>query len=164
MLRNTLWTWGTYWEPNVNPLGTWETYWKPDVTHWELEGNIVGTHWELGKIGKKIPSPQNLKWKKKQGTLNACLGLPIGSMKFLFSKEFITIFGLGYYALQRTPYLCGVDNPLCTPNTTWKKLSPLPPTRKQGWPSSLHDTTSHWLHGNYIPKIGFHYFLTWTNT
>jgi len=23
---------------------------------------------------------------------------------------------------------------------------------------SLHDTTSHWLHGNSIPKIGYHYF------
>jgi hypothetical protein len=23
---------------------------------------------------------------------------------------------------------------------------------------SLHDTTSHWLHGNSIPKIGCHYF------
>jgi hypothetical protein len=23
---------------------------------------------------------------------------------------------------------------------------------------SLHETTSHWLHGNYVPKIGCHYF------
>jgi len=67
---------------------------------------------------EKKPLAPKTKRKKKQGTLNACLGLPIGSMKFLFSKEFITIFGLGYYALQRTPYLCGVDSPLSTPNTT----------------------------------------------
>jgi hypothetical protein len=33
--------------------------------------------------------------KKKQGTLSACLGLPIGCMKFLFPKELVTIFGLG---------------------------------------------------------------------
>jgi hypothetical protein len=26
-------------------------------------------------------------------------------MKFLFSKEFVTIFGMGYYPLQTTPYL-----------------------------------------------------------
>jgi hypothetical protein len=32
---------------------------------------------------------------KKQSTLSACLGLPIGCMKFLFWKEFLTIFGLG---------------------------------------------------------------------
>jgi hypothetical protein len=40
-------------------------------------------------------APYKLKRKKKQGTLSACLGLPIGCMKFLFSKEFIIIFGLG---------------------------------------------------------------------
>jgi hypothetical protein len=46
---------------------------------------------------KRIPTPpsQNLKGKKKKGTLNAFLGLPIGCMKFLFPIEFLTIFGLG---------------------------------------------------------------------
>jgi hypothetical protein len=40
--------------------------------------------------------PQNMKEKKrKQGTLSACFGLPIGCMKFLFPKDFVTIFGLG---------------------------------------------------------------------
>jgi hypothetical protein len=53
---------------------------------------------------KTFPLPQNLKGKK-QGTLSACLGLPIGCMNFLFPKEFVTIFGLGQYPLQRTPYL-----------------------------------------------------------
>jgi len=43
---------------------------------------------------KKYP-PQNLKKEKVQGTLSACLGLPIGCMKFIFRKEFLTIFGLG---------------------------------------------------------------------
>jgi hypothetical protein len=32
------------------------------------------------------------------------LDLPIGFVKFLFPKEFVTIFGLGY-PFQRTPYL-----------------------------------------------------------
>jgi hypothetical protein len=36
-------------------------------THWELEGNLMTTHWELGKNEKKIllpaPSP---KLKKKK--------------------------------------------------------------------------------------------------
>jgi hypothetical protein len=41
--------------------------------HWELKGNTLRTR-ENGK---------------KQGTLSACLGLPIiGCMKFLFPKEF----------------------------------------------------------------------------
>jgi hypothetical protein len=47
---------------------------------------------------KKNPSPPphpKLKRKKKQGNLSAYLGLSIGCMKFLFPKEFITIFGLG---------------------------------------------------------------------
>jgi len=57
-------------------------------THWELEGNIVWTHWESGKYEKSFPPPhpQNIKGKK-QGTLSACLGLPIGCMKFLFPKD-----------------------------------------------------------------------------
>jgi hypothetical protein len=60
----------------------------------------VGTHWEPKKSEKKIlhprphPLPQNLK-EKKQGTLSACLGLPIGCMKFLFPKELVSIFGQG---------------------------------------------------------------------
>jgi hypothetical protein len=51
----------------------------------------------MGKQKKSPPplTPKLLK-EKKQGTLSACLGLlPIGCMKFLFPKEFITIFGLG---------------------------------------------------------------------
>jgi hypothetical protein len=47
--------------------------------------------WELGKNEKKSsphPSPKNLKGKKKQGTLSACLGLPIiGGMKFSLHKR-----------------------------------------------------------------------------
>jgi hypothetical protein len=59
-------------------------------THWELERNMVDTHWERGKNEKILslppcPLPQDLK-EKKQGTLSACLGLPIGCMKFLFPK------------------------------------------------------------------------------
>jgi hypothetical protein len=50
-------------------------------------------HWEPGSFLKILP-PQTLK-EKKQGTLSACLGLPIGCMKFLFPKEFVTIFGMG---------------------------------------------------------------------
>jgi hypothetical protein len=52
---------------------------------------------------KKYPSPlhknilpqlpPNLKGKK-QGITSACLGLPIGCMKFLFPKEFINNFGV----------------------------------------------------------------------
>jgi hypothetical protein len=56
----------------------------------------VEIHWEPGKNEKNLPFPiPKLKRKKKKGTLNACLGLPIGCMKFLFPKEFLTIFGLG---------------------------------------------------------------------
>jgi len=43
---------------------------------------------------KRRICPQNLKGKKARH-LSAFLGLPIGCMKFLFPKLFITIFGLG---------------------------------------------------------------------
>ncbi len=36
--------------------------------------------------------------------------------------------------------------------------SPHPQGKKSGPLTSLHDMTSHWLHGNPIPKIGCHYF------
>ncbi len=71
----------------------WRTCWGKQLgnilrTHWELEGNIVWTHWESGKYEKSFPPPhpQNIKGKK-QGTLSACLGLPIDCMKFLFPKD-----------------------------------------------------------------------------
>jgi hypothetical protein len=60
------------------------------------------------------------------------LGIPIGSIKFLFSKEFIAIFGLGYYDLQRTPYHCGVDSPLSTPNPTLNKNPSSHPQENKG--------------------------------
>jgi hypothetical protein len=65
---------------------------------WELKGNIVGTHRELGNFLKNpSPAPPKLKRQKSK----ACLSLPIGCMEFLFPKELVTILGLG---LQRTPY------------------------------------------------------------
>jgi hypothetical protein len=81
-----------YWEPNKNPLRTWR----------ELSENAFGNQ---GKMKKYPPPPHPpSKKKKKQSTLGACLGLPIGCMKFLFPKEFITIFDPSSYYLQRTPY------------------------------------------------------------
>jgi hypothetical protein len=53
--------------------------------------NILGTR----EKWKKILPPPPTERERKQGTLSACLGLPIGYMKFLFPKEFVTIFGLG---------------------------------------------------------------------
>jgi hypothetical protein len=54
-------------------------------------GNTLGTRYFFIK---NLPPPPTEK-EKKQGTLSACLGLPIGYMKFLFPKEFVIIFGLG---------------------------------------------------------------------
>jgi hypothetical protein len=68
-------------------------------TNWELKRNIVRTHWEPRKNEKKSfqhPPPQNLKGHNKARHLECMLWpFPIGCMKFVFSKEFITIFGLG---------------------------------------------------------------------
>jgi hypothetical protein len=55
------------------------------VTYWELKGN----QGKLENILFYIPPPPNL---KMQGTFGVCSGLPVGCMKFLLPKEFITIF------------------------------------------------------------------------
>jgi hypothetical protein len=81
--------WGLDWE-----LG--EHIGKRMRTYWELKGNIVGTRENWKKSSSK-PYPPFSTWKEKmQGTLGVCLGLPIGCMKFLFLKKFITILGLSY--------------------------------------------------------------------
>jgi hypothetical protein len=58
---------------------------------------MLGTKEKRKKI---LPSPQtqNLK-ENKARHLECMLSLPIGYMKFLFPKLFVTIFGLGQYPL-----------------------------------------------------------------
>jgi hypothetical protein len=80
------------------------------LDHW----TCWGTHWEPKKNEKKSSPPssssQNLKGRKARD-LECRLEPSIGCMKFLFPKEFVTIFGLGYLPknthtqLQRTAYL-----------------------------------------------------------
>jgi hypothetical protein len=64
-----------------NPLGTWK----------EHSANTLGSREKWKKIFPPRPPAPKHKRKKKQGTLSACLGLPIGCMKFLFPKDFVTI-------------------------------------------------------------------------
>jgi hypothetical protein len=60
-------------------------------THRELEKNMLGT------MKKTLCSHLKLKRKKNNAlTIIECmLSLPIGCMKFLFPKLFVTILGLG---------------------------------------------------------------------
>jgi hypothetical protein len=51
-----------------------------------------------------------------------------------------------------------VNTALSIPNTTGKKKPPFPYIQDKKEAPSLHDTTSHCLNGNSIPKIGCHYF------
>jgi hypothetical protein len=67
-----------YWEHIGNLMGT----------HWEVERNIEGTCWEQRKNGINPPPPPP-KTSKKNKLRH------LGCMLFLFSKLFITIFGLG---------------------------------------------------------------------
>jgi hypothetical protein len=69
----------------------------------------VGTHLEPGKNEKKNPSPgpRNLKGTK-QGTLSACLGVPIGSMKFFSSQK------------NLLPFLAWANTPCKEHNTHYK--------------------------------------------
>jgi hypothetical protein len=69
----------------------------PWETHWEPIENLKGTCWEQRKNEKNsppFPPPQNLK-EKKLRHFECMLNIPIGCMKFLFPKLFVTIFGLG---------------------------------------------------------------------
>ncbi len=100
VLRRTCW--GTHWELGEhigNLMGT----------NWELKGNIVRTHWQPGKYEKKsspLPFPKKTLKRKKQGTLSACLGLPISCMKFLFTKS-------------SSPFLAWPNNTPCKEESTY---------------------------------------------
>jgi hypothetical protein len=63
-------------------------------TFGEPDGNLKGTCREQRKNEKNHPPTQNLEVKNSRHS-ESMLSLPIGCMKFLFSKLFITIFGLG---------------------------------------------------------------------
>jgi hypothetical protein len=62
----------------------------------------MGTHWEQRENEKIPPLPrtptQNLK-EKKSRHFDCMLSLPIGCMKFLFPKLFLTIFGHELHAV-----------------------------------------------------------------
>jgi hypothetical protein len=62
----------------------------------QLEECICEHIWE--QTNKSLST--QLKRKNSKALLSACLGLPIGCMKVLFSEEFVTIFGLGYAFFQ----------------------------------------------------------------
>jgi hypothetical protein len=62
-------------------------------THWELERNMLGTKKKRKKKPPSPPLPKLIRKKIKALLMHA--NLPIGSMKFVFPKQFVTIFGLG---------------------------------------------------------------------
>jgi hypothetical protein len=62
-------------------------------THWEFEKNMLGTK-EMKKSPITTLAHPKLK-RKKSRHFECMLSLPIGCMKFLSPKLFITIFGLG---------------------------------------------------------------------
>jgi hypothetical protein len=63
-------------------------------TQWELEGNVMGTK-EKRKNPPPSPLPPKFKKKIKSRHFECMVSIPIGCMKFLFPKLFVTIFGLG---------------------------------------------------------------------
>jgi hypothetical protein len=63
----------------------------------QLKRNKSKASWAFPLAERKInppPPPPNLKGKKPRHP-ESMMGLPIGWMKFLFAKQFITIFRLG---------------------------------------------------------------------
>jgi len=82
---------------------------------WELDGNIVGPHWEP-KMTEKHPCPPPHKTKPRRKKLNP-LSLHIGCIKCPFPKRFVTIFSLDLYphyrlALLTKSMVSSVDDPL----------------------------------------------------
>ncbi len=62
---------------------------------WEPHGNMTGTHWEQGGKNNNVPSsppPKEGYWISRECMLN----LPLGCMKLLFPKMFVTIFHVDY--------------------------------------------------------------------
>jgi hypothetical protein len=65
-------------------------------TRWGVKGNMLGTKEKRQKILPPTPlaaPTQNLK-EKKSRHFECMPSLPIGCMKFLFPRLFVTIFGL----------------------------------------------------------------------
>jgi len=84
MRRGGLWAKHMGW---IKARCYWEHPWE---THWELVGN-------KGNMKKNPPPPRphpKLKINKSRH-FECMLSLPIGCIEFLFSKLFVTIFGLG---------------------------------------------------------------------
>jgi hypothetical protein len=67
-------------------------------TRWKLIENLKGTKEKPKKnpppLAPSPPQTQNLK-EKSSRNFESMLSLPIRSMKFLFPKLLVTIFGLG---------------------------------------------------------------------
>jgi hypothetical protein len=72
-----------------------EHIWNILGTHWELEGNMLGTKEKILALPPPPPPFSKLKRKRKSRHVECMMSLPIGCMKFLFPKLFVTIFGLG---------------------------------------------------------------------
>jgi hypothetical protein len=116
---------------------------------WELEVNPLGTRWEY--IGNTFPPPKTLK-------------KTIGPSGIYFKPSHWSHWSHKNYG-PRTVYYhyiyiyCNLL--LWAGYIGYKSIIR---ARDVGYSeailgiSSLHDTTSHWLHGNSSPKFGCHYF------
>ncbi len=89
----------------------WEQSWECIWEHFE---NLMGTLRELGEKQKSLsPHPHQ---KRKNWIVHECmLSLPIGCMKFLFPKLFVTIFHLGSCRAE----FCRHKTPLGNTLRTW---------------------------------------------
>jgi len=117
-----LWpTWPTYIGEKGRTLGKtygkkarcyWEHLWR---THWEpMEHveNMMGTHWELeGNPKKKEKRSTTPKLKRNKSRHFECmLSLPIGCMKFLFPKLFVSDNPIIYLFIWRQPTILGLKS------------------------------------------------------
>ncbi len=158
--------------PKFNSSFSWWAIWlvhpqNKKKTHWRLpkiEGSIVKYKvlplWPIYIGERRTTSAKacGIKW----GTIGNFLGNMLGTWELFASPHPAPNPKNNLHGKSNVHCPNGkwtVDNPLSTTNKTWKKKPPPPPTHKKKRNApSLHDSTSHWLDGNSIPKIGCHYF------
>ncbi len=128
------------------------------------------SHQTLNLKMAPILSPQSLPYTKYQKRLALfSLSISLSLSRVVHDKILWTKIGFAWKvdcALSKWK-VNSVQSTVHTKHNLKKESpSPQPPkTHKKKWEApSLHDTTSHWLHGKSVPKIGLPLFLAWTNS
>jgi len=116
---------------------------------WDKIVVLLGTYW-----GPKKTDPPSLPPQKKNiGPYSVYVEPSHWLHEIFISKTVCHHFSLGLMESMGIVYVL-------SSNIAWKKNPPFPtpPTQEKEGGPSFHGMTSHYLHGNSNPKIGYYYF------